>query len=340
MLRGMAEDFSFSDTRFVYIASLDEGDDPRREELWIKANPNLGVSLTLESLRTQAAELESDPQSIFDFQRFHANIWNSVVRGHSLPYDAIEACVGVPWTGTAMALREAFLKESDQLHADLPFFGGFDLGLSDDLAALVLITRADLGDLVGEGPTEVKTVIVPYFWISEAKIPEREKSLRVPLRLWVREGWIRIAGHGDMVDLDIVEKDLLKIFERHRIREIGYDPWKADRFFGSLVDRGFVKAMAVKQLPSFLTIPSRELKSGIIKGTFAHLGNPVYKWMCAGVDLEPSETTGGIKPAKSDGDRRNKIDAISATVCGLQRMYAPEWKNVFRDFSDFKFTTV
>ena len=71
-----SEDYKFSDERLAYIAMCDEGDNPADEGVWVKANPNLGVSVDLAGLRSQAAEFQTDPQALFSFQRFHLNIWN------------------------------------------------------------------------------------------------------------------------------------------------------------------------------------------------------------------------------------------------------------------------
>ncbi|HXZ14065.1 MAG TPA: hypothetical protein VEG64_16890, partial [Candidatus Sulfotelmatobacter sp.] len=62
---------------------------------------------------------------------------------------------------------------------------------------------------------------------------------------------------------------------------------------------------------------------GVLNGTVAHLGNPVLTWMLSNVDLEPSEKTGGIRPQKSGGDRRLKIDGVQAAVSAMQQMADP-----------------
>ena len=44
-----------NDRWFAYVCGLDEGDDWRDENVWIKANPNLGVSVT-KDYRVREAE--------------------------------------------------------------------------------------------------------------------------------------------------------------------------------------------------------------------------------------------------------------------------------------------
>ncbi len=319
MLREAIVDYKWSDERFAYIAMCDEGDNPANEDVWIKANPNLGISCSIDGLRSQAAEFKNDPQALFSFLRFHLNLWNSVVQGHSLPQDKINAAVGfaMPAEGP-MALREWFLGKAKS--AGTKFCGGADAGLSDDIFAFVLVT-----DQFATG----KTIMVPWFWIPEKNIREHEQNWRVPLSLWIRQGWIKVAGE-ELVDLDIVAKDIKTICATiAKVPVIAYDKWKLQTMCAKLHDEHVSHFVAVPQLPSYLTTPCRFLKDGILKGTCVHLGHPVAKWMLSNCDLEPSETTGGIKPAKSGGQRRNKIDFVQAAVSALQQLHDPENKKYF-----------
>jgi phage terminase large subunit-like protein len=327
MLRGTTEDYKFSDERFVYIAMCDEGDNPADEAVWYKANPNLGVSVNIDGLRSQAAEFATDPQALFSFQRFHLNIWNSVIAGHSLPQDKINAAVGCAMpAGGPMELRKWFLGKAKA--SEIKFCGGFDLGLSDDLAAFVLVSDKFGTCLTSTGARADKTVMVPWFWIPEKNIREHELSWRVPLQLWIREGWIKVAGE-ELVDLDKVEADIKTICATHRVPVIGYDKWKSETMMARLHGEHVSHCVAVPQLPSFLTTPCRSLKSGVLNGTYAHLGNPVMKWMLSNVDLEPNDKTGGIKPAKSGADRRNKIDGVQGAVTAIQQLQDVENKKYF-----------
>jgi phage terminase large subunit-like protein len=322
MLRGTTEDYAFFDQRFVYIAMCDDGDNPADEKVWIKANPNLGVSVDLEGLRSQAREFAVDPQALFSFQRFHLNIWNSVITGHSLPQDKINAAVGCAMpAGGPKELRKWFLEKAKA--AAIVFFGGADAGLSDDLFAFVLLHNKFATGVTETGARVEKTVMVPWFWVPEANLREHETNWRVPLSLWVREGWVKVCGK-ELVDFDEVEKDIRTICATYKVPVIGYDKWKLESMFSRLHAQHVAHCVAVPQLPSFLTTPSREFKMGVLNGTVAHLGNPVMKWMMSNVNLEPSEKTGGIKPSKSGNDNRAKIDGVQAAVSAWQQMIDPE----------------
>ena len=64
-----------NDSAFVYIAEIDDGDDWRDESVWIKANPNLGVSVTLDQLREEFATAEHSTADENNFRVKHLNGW-------------------------------------------------------------------------------------------------------------------------------------------------------------------------------------------------------------------------------------------------------------------------
>lgn len=97
-----------NDAVFSYIAELDrdgldadQQDDPYDESVWVKANPNLGVSVSLDYLRTRALKAQQNPREENDFLCKNLNIWvGQAVRW--LPMTHWDACVG-PWAAEAEA---------------------------------------------------------------------------------------------------------------------------------------------------------------------------------------------------------------------------------------------
>ena len=166
-LRGTLSEPSYWDERFVFIAMCDEKDDPADEAVWVKANANLGVSVDLDGLRSQAAEFKNDSRALFSFQQFHLNIWNSVVTGHSVPRRQSTACGGLfpdKKLRDAVEARKYFLDICR--NSRFGSCGGFDLGLSDDLAAFVVVAQDFPID------SSKKIITYPWFWVPQ-------KSLRL-----------------------------------------------------------------------------------------------------------------------------------------------------------------
>jgi phage terminase large subunit-like protein len=111
VVRGEFVDESY----FSYIFELDENDDALNESLWPKANPNINVSIGLESLREAATKAKTSPVELNRFTRYHCNRKVSAYERFILPAE---------WDDMAETL--ASWRHADAITA------GIDLGGRDD----------------------------------------------------------------------------------------------------------------------------------------------------------------------------------------------------------------
>lgn len=301
------------DDTFVLIYELDVQDHFSDESVWPKANPNLSVSLQPEGLRKILAEALEDPSGQAAFERYHCNRWVTFRQGRSIPSDKWDACRGMAAlpNASALELRKKFLEEN----ATTPCWAGLDLGEVSDLSSFVLLfPRCTIG---GED-YEVLTVI-PYAWIPEFHLLEKERQWGVPLTEWVRAGFLKLV-EGDMCDPRIVKADIISMLANGpgKIQSIGYDPWKAKILASEIAEETHVEAVAVKQTPMELSMPCRALKDAIWQKRLWTLGNPVLKWQAGNLVIEPEGDSQGIRPKKLSPNE--KIDCFSALVNAWSRL--------------------
>jgi phage terminase large subunit-like protein len=313
-----------ADNYLVYIAELDEADDHRDAKNWVKANPSIGALVREDFLKAQLAEIEDQPTKLNAFKRFHCNRWVEKVAGHSLAYDRIEAC-GVTTTQSPLELQKEILEKL--WHAS--WYGGYDHGETDDLSAFVRV----IPDVVLPGTDSKRRIVIPMYWMPEAHLQLREKQWGVPLSDWVRKGFIKLIP-GDLNDMNLIGHDILKIIEKNRPVEIGFDRYGGIRqAMGELINLGF-KCVEVPQTSLHLTESSKFLKNSVLKGELCHLNNPVFKWNLANVELEVDERNSLMKPVKAGGDTRRKIDGVQAAVTALARWMDPEGKPMHSVYSE------
>jgi phage terminase large subunit-like protein len=131
LLMGLFE----NDTKFAVIYSLDEEDDFKDESVWIKANPNLGITVKIEGLRDEIEDIKQYPSSETSFLRYHCNRWSTPQEGHSLPPERVSACKGLQSQLSPMNLRNWFL----ETYADNRCYGGFDYGETSDMCSFTLV---------------------------------------------------------------------------------------------------------------------------------------------------------------------------------------------------------
>jgi len=287
VLDGSLEDDSFCGIIFT----LDEEDDYTDERVWVKANPNLGVSVKLDDLRDKIRKAREAPAALNAFLRLHMNIWTQAETRWIDP-DAWAAC------GEQTPLED-LRKE--------PCYAGLDLSSTTDISAFVL-KFPRTGDALG------------WFWIPEDEMEKRERRDRVPFSAWVRHGYVE-ATPGNVIDYEYIRQRIKQVAAEFRgLREIGYDPWNATQLAIQLEEDGF-QVVPVRQGFQTLSPAAKELEREIMSGELKHGGNPVLRWMAANVVLaiDPAEN---IKPDKAKSAER--IDGIVALCMAISRQIQGE----------------
>jgi len=288
------------DSMLVLVYTLDEGDDPFDEHVWPKSNPNLGVSVKVDTLREQAEIAKRSPGKMAAFLRFRANIPTAVAT-RALDIDEWDANSG--------------LLDGEDYHAweDRIFgtprsgYGGLDLASVQDLTAFLFVVLND------EGVYQV----LCRFYCPEEGIERRSKRDAVPYTDWVRDGFL-VATPGNVTDYDFVERDILTLSDSHVIGEIGFDRWNATQLATDLMAEG-AAMIAISQTHAGLAPAWRELMRAILDRKIEHGGHPILRWMAGNVEVE-TDAAGNDKPSKRHSAER--IDGIVALDMGIGRWMA------------------
>ena len=277
-----------NDEWFAFVAGLDEGDDWTDEKVWPKANPNLGVSVTLRYLREQVREALGMPGKQSIVKRLNFCVWT----------ESAERWLDIAaWDGCG----ESF--EPEDLRGQ-PCFGGLDLASTRDLTAFGLLFPRPDG----------RYVFRVRFWVPEDTVRQRVERDRVPYDVWVRDGLIETTP-GNVTDYDRIRAAIKDDAERFTIREIAYDRWNATQLVTQLQEDG-ATMVPFGQGYFSMNAPSKELEKLVTAQTLVHGGNPVLRWMAGNVSIE-QDPAGNIKPSRSKS--MEKIDGIAALVMALGR---------------------
>jgi phage terminase large subunit-like protein len=279
----------------IYEAS--EKDDWTDEAVWAKANPNLGVSVSLDYLRREAKRAQAIPAFENTFRRLHLNI-RTTQDVRAIPMQQWDACTSCPPEG-AKAWRAAML----EYVAGKTCWGGLDLASTIDLAALVLLFPDE----------EAKRLIwLSWFWVPEEGAKNRSRRDQVPYEHWIAEGWIT-ATPGNRTDYDRIRATYSELGKRFRIRNLGADTWNAVQLLTQLKGDGF-DVTPVGQGFKSLTGPTKELLALVADGRIDHGWNPVLRWNASNLATE-EDAAGNLKPTKARS--AEKIDGIVAGLNAL-----------------------
>lgn len=261
------------------IFKADKEDDWKDEKVWAKANPNLGVSVSLDYLRKACKEAQDVPAKENTFRRLHLNQWTEQE---------------TRWIGMDVWKegKDAFPEE--QLEGEV-CYAGLDLSSTRDLTCLSLYFP-DTGH------------VLTYPFIPSENATRRERKDRVPYLTWHRQGFIELTA-GDVVDYEKVRAKINECAEKFRIELIVADPWNAVHLIQELQGDG-LDVHPMRQGYQSLTAPTKELEKLIIERRLKH-NSPVLDWCMSNVMVE-QDAAGNLKPSKKKSTE--KIDCVVALI--------------------------
>lgn len=275
------------DTFFVFIACLDEGDDWRDESVWIKANPNLGISVSLKDLRIKCQKAINNPGAQNSFRCKHLNEWvNQETR--YIPIEKWDRVSKIPID----------IHPGDSCHA------GLDLAKSGDLVAWVLVFPKENGEYH----------ILPRFFIPKDIMQERTETDRIDYFSLEKQGYIK-ATNGEVVDYDSIFYQIDNDMREYDIKDVCFDRWGSTATIQKLQDKGAV-VVEMGQGTASMTSTTKELLKLVLEGKIIHGGNPLLRWNADNL-VVVEDDAGNLKPSKKRS--RQKIDGMVAMIMGLDR---------------------
>lgn len=291
------------DTWFAYVCALDEGDDWMNDpKCWIKANPNLGVSIHLKYLADMVHEARGMPAKQNLVARLNFCVWTDAESAW-LTRDRWDAVQVDP--------------TRDPLRGKVAF-GGLDLSSRLDLTAAAIFVP----DGTGGGDAFLE------YWSPESTMGERELADRAPYKRWYQDGHLR-ATPGASVDYAVVARDLAQIASANPLQAIAFDRWRMKDLVREMKDQGIEswiddgkessRGRGLRLLPfgqGFRDMaPAVDtLEQLIVSGKIRIHRNPVLTWNAASVVLE-QDPAGNRKFTKRRATGR--IDGIVALAMAV-----------------------
>jgi len=269
---------------------------------WLKANPNLGVSLPWSYLREQVVEALALPSQRNMVRRLNFCQWTAQAVVF-IPPEAWAACAG-PVTLASMHGRACYL--------------GIDLSDKIDLSSVVAIFPKDMARDVtieqqGERiPVDRAIDVLPYFWMPAKSIVRRAAEDKVPYPQWEKDGHLT-ATIGSMVDHDAIVDFIITILAKAvQIKRIGIDQAGASAVITRL-RRHFGEEFVIEVPQGFrrLNTPTRMIEALVMSQNLAHPDNPVMN-MCLGNLATEENSWREIRPVKISA--RKRIDGGVALI--------------------------
>lgn len=279
-----------SDRYWISIYEPDEEDREDEETTWEKANPNIGVSVDIPTMRDRYQKCSLAESDLIDFRIKNLNRW---VMGSTR------------WANMEIWTTQCCDRFDVEALKGRTCYGGLDLSSSSDFTAFVL-TFAPVS------PGE-KWKQLYMFWIPGNRVVALSRQLRKPLADWIAKGYV-VATPGEVVDYSAVGAYIKQCMTLYDMPLIACDDWRLEQFVDKVGP--WFEAIAAKygQGPKSFSLPVDQFKEHYLQGLVTCGGNPVQTWMMDCV-VSKTDSSGNVKLIKPSIDRgKSRVDGVIAAI--------------------------
>ena len=281
ILYGKKED----DSQFTAIYTLDEEDDFRDENVWIKSNPNLGVTVKPQYLREQVQQAKNNTALEISTRTKNFNQWLAT-SDIWISNDILLECS-----------KKVNLK--DYADKELVAYLGVDLSSVSDLTAVSCMI-----------PTEEKIIFKNWYYLPQSALDNNSNAEQY--RIWQNQGLLTLTK-GNVVDYDYIISDIMKLNEIIPIQLIAYDRYNATQWSIQMTELGMPMQPFSQSMMNF-TVPTKTLERNIKMGNVVIDDNEMTRWCFSNVVLK-TDWNDNVRPTKEENQQ--KIDGVIAMLQAL-----------------------
>lgn len=282
ILKGVVDDERY----FGIIFTIDEGDSWDNENVWIKANPNLGVSVDKDDLRSKCLKAQEMAAAKNNFMTKHLCVWVNADTAW-MDMQKWESC-GID------NIIDDFYGE--------PCWVAVDLATKKDISAISIIFKKN-----------DKMFIFGKYYVpsATAEAPGNQHYLG-----WIEERAMEVT-RGNTTDYSVIE-DYIRWLQMHfEVQAVGYDSWQANYLATRLLAEG-APMIEVRQIISNMSEPMKLLEAKVLDSQLRHDKNPALTWMISNV-VAHLDTRDNIQANKQYPE--NKIDGAVALIMAMSLAY-------------------
>lgn len=272
------------DSIFAAIYSLDADDDWQDEKMWVKSNPNLGVTVQKRYIRGQITKAVNSTSEEVGVRTKTLNMW----------VDSSDV-----WIPDNYLLDNSISMDFED-YRGMEAFAGIDLASTSDLTCVNFMIPMPGGEF------HFKTI----YYLPEAALTE--KRFKDQYGEWRRQGLLTITP-GNVTDYDYILSDLVMVNNILLINNVAYDPYNATQFVLNAQDRGLPMEAYGQNLGNF-NRPTKEMERLILSGK-AKIDNNVINRHCFRNVVMARDNNGNVKPSKKYEEK--KIDGVIAKLESL-----------------------
>lgn len=245
-----------ADQLFALIFELDEEDRVEDSSVWIKANPSLGVLLSLRDMQAQWEKVKYIPQERANF----------ICKNLNLKVNADGASF-VDWS--VLKKNDAVI-DPEELRGHAAY-AGFDLSTREDFTAAAVEVPLKDG----------RSFVLHHSWVPRKKLETVPEG--TDFYSWAMQGYLTIVD-ADYIEQNLVADWILKQHEFFDLVGVGYDPANARWTVMQLEGKG-LRCEVVRQGPITLNEPMKDIKEMLLSRRVVSNQDPMLRWYTDNVRL-------------------------------------------------------
>ena len=254
-----------------------------------KANPNLGVSVSVDYMLEEIAIAEGSRSKKAEFLCKYCDI----------KQNSSSAWLNSKHIESAMLDRELTMED----FADCYCVGGIDLSQTTDLTSACLLVEK-----------EEKLYVIPHFWLPAEKLSEAIARDSLPYDEYIQRGWLSVAG-DNFVDYQAVYEWFARAVTEYRLLplKVGYDRYSSQYLVQEMEGFGFHMDDVFQGWN--LTGVIYEMEGLIKDGTLKFSENDLMKVHLYDTALDADTRNGRVKICKVSP--KSHIDGVAAVLDAL-----------------------
>lgn len=280
------------DEQFAAIYELDDEDDWKDEKNWVKANPNLDVTVTRKYLEGQIRSAINDSALEVSVKTKNFNMWVSSKE---------------IWISDDK-IRKVMSPVNLDDYKDEDCFMGVDLSAVSDLTSTTIMFPPNPDREINPDKFVFKTII----YLPESELTENVN--RYLYMIWKRENYLKVTS-GNVVDYDYILKDQININDKNYVVNVAYDKWNATQWAINATEEGLPLTPYSQALGNF-NGPTKTLERLIRTGMVVIDNNPIVRWAFSNVTLKLDQHE-NAKPTKANNEKSKKIDPVISMIQSL-----------------------
>lgn len=319
ILRGEAE----NDAAFVYIARVDETDDPLNDEsCWSKAMPCLGITFPIENVRIAVNSARHSVGTLLNTKRLYFGI----------PVGTSEYWIDIDsWEAAQGRVDE------DEMRGK-PCWLGMDLSQKNDLTALAAVWRDDGAE---GGP---KYYVKIWYWKPAEGLAAKAVEDNAQYVEWASaDPPFLNTTPGKSIEYEFVAKQVQDICVKHEVEAMAFDPahigefrkacdrigfntwvWEPDEPAGDglkMIVHSQGRAGMHSKRALWMPRSLQQYEDLILTGRIVIDKSPVTKWCSGNAAVQPDAQGNRFFIKKNTRGRKDGMDAAAmGTGCALSNI--------------------